>query len=479
MKKYELLNQLQQQLNNMENEKKDARKIVEELCAEWNWTLDEAIENIQQITNIIINKGKIVEVPVVKEVVKYETKEVMVDNTDTATIEMLRETIRRMNHTMNDMNKQHDEEIKELKEELSGKELLLNEFRDNMDNKIKTMNEQKNEIADLKATIKRLNAKIMILEAEDEVFEEEKEEETVVTDNKGGDAVSLFNIPEEYKDHPEIKAIVEKKTEEYNNAKGFGTGRFQFTAEQEREEIIKQTNKAILNCIEEYELINKYELDIQEIRNKKNNTIVAVEGFITLAGNKHLFKYGATHKRPFIFGCWNEKLVQEAKEILDKATNMIKDETEERHVSDVHYDFEKGIAVFQENDGTFKACVRYGQRNSGGAMCYTWDSKQYALPCGETLNKVIKRYEREGEIKVATAMKEGRNNGQFKLAKEFIAYCETIDKCNLFAKEKKQATNDEGQEETNEVVVNTKDVASNVTKEAVLNVAEEVDELDI
>ena len=167
MKKYELLNQLQQQLNNMENEKKDARKIVEELCAEWNWTLDEAIENIQQITNIIINKGKIVEVPVVKEVVKYETKEVMVDNTDTATIEMLRETIRRMNHTMNDMNKQHDEEIKDLKEELSGKELLLNEFRDNMDNKIKTMNEQKNEIADLKATIKRLNAKIMILEAEE------------------------------------------------------------------------------------------------------------------------------------------------------------------------------------------------------------------------------------------------------------------------------------------------------------------------
>ena len=115
MKKYELLDQLKQQLNNMENEKKDARKIVEELCAEWNWTLDEAIENIQQITNIIINKGKIVEVPVVKEIVKYETKEVVVDNTDTATIEMLRETIRRMNHTMNDMNKQHDEEIKATK----------------------------------------------------------------------------------------------------------------------------------------------------------------------------------------------------------------------------------------------------------------------------------------------------------------------------------------------------------------------------
>ena len=62
-----------------------------------------------------------------------------------------------------------------------------------------------------------------------------------MTDNKGGDAVSLFNIPEEYRDNPEIKAIVEKKTEEYNNAKGFGAGLLQVTAEQEREEIIKQT----------------------------------------------------------------------------------------------------------------------------------------------------------------------------------------------------------------------------------------------
>jgi TolA-binding protein len=58
------------------------------------------------VTNeIVINKGKVVEVPVVKEVVKYETKEVVVDNTDTATIEMLRETIRNMNQTINDMNK--------------------------------------------------------------------------------------------------------------------------------------------------------------------------------------------------------------------------------------------------------------------------------------------------------------------------------------------------------------------------------------
>ena len=456
MKKYELLNQLQQQLNNMENEKKDARKIVEELCAEWNWTLDEAIENIQQITNIIINKGKIVEVPVVKEVVKYETKEVMVDNTDTATIEMLRETIRRMNHTMNDMNKQHDEEIKELKEELSGKELLLNEFRDNMDNKIKTMNEQKNEIADLKATIKRLNAKIMLLEAEDEVFEEEKEEETVVTDNKGGDAVSLFNIPEEYKDHPEIKAIVEKKTEEYNNAKGFGTGRFQFTAEQEREEIIKQTNKAIQKCIDEMKKFDDYKIDLVKLYDKKNQVVTAVKGHITLAGRQYAFKYGATHENPCVYGCMDMDLIIEAKKVLDSVTGMIKDTTEQKHAYDVVYAFDEGYVVWQAEDGCYKGYTK--------DYAFSWDGRQ-AQPCGATLMNAIKD-------RPFRPMNKSWGNGFVKRANDIMAFCKTIDKHF-------KATNDEEQEETNEVVVNTKDVASNVTKETVLNVAEEIDELDI
>lgn len=452
MKKYELLNQLKQQLNNMENEKKDARKIVEELCAEWNWTLDEAIENIQQVTNIIINKGKIVEVQTTKEVVKYETKEVVVDNTDTATIEMLRETIRRMNQVTNDMN----EEIKELKEELSGKELLLNEFRDNMDNKIKTMNEQKNEIANLKATIKRLNAKIMLLETEDEVFEEEKEEETVVTDNKGGDAVSLFNIPEEYRDNPEIKAIVEKKTEEYNNAKGFGAGLLQVTAEQEREEIIKQTNKAIQKCIDEMKKFDDYKIDLVKLYDKKNQVITAVKGHITLAGREYTFKYGATHENPCVYGCMDMDLIIEAKKVLDSVSGMIKDTTEQKHAYDVVYAFDKGYVVWQAEDGCYKGYTK--------DYAFSWDGKQ-AQPCGATLKNAIKD-------KPFRPMNKSWGNGFVKRANDIMAFCKTIDKHF-------KSTNEEVPEETNEIVLNTKDIASNVTKDVVLNVAEEVDELDI
>ena len=63
-------------------------------------------ENIQPIT---INKGKIVEVKTT------EVKEVVIDNTDTTTIEMLRETIRNNNKALNDAYA----EIKQLKSEIA------------------------------------------------------------------------------------------------------------------------------------------------------------------------------------------------------------------------------------------------------------------------------------------------------------------------------------------------------------------------
>ena len=444
MKKYELLNQkqqqmeqLQQQLNNIENEKKDSRKIVEELCAEWNWTVTyEEIEQVKQINNIIINKGKIVEV--------QTTKEVVIDNTD-------------------------NDRIQELEEKLAFKELLLNEFGENMDEKIKTMNAQKNkiedleieleskdmfiegmklsyeqQIAELKATIKRLNTKIMFLEAEDEVFEEEEE---IVADNDGGDAVSLFNIPEEYKDNQEVKSIVEKKTEEYNNAQGFGAGPFQVTAEQEKEEIVKQTNKAIQKCIDEMKKTDDYKISLTKLYDKKNQVVTAVKGHITLAGRQYAFKYGATHENPCVYGCMDMNLITEAKKVLDSVSGMIKDTTEQKHAYDVVYAFDKGYVVWQAEDGCYKGYTK--------DYAFSWDGKQ-AQPCGATLMNAI-------ENKPFRPMNKSWGNGFVKRANEIMAFCKTIDKYFKSTNEKP--------EETNEIIVNTNDV--------VLNVAQEVEELDI
>ena len=198
MKKYEMLKQLQ-------NEMMEARKTVEQLCNEWNWTL---LDKEATIVNnqIAINKGKIVEI----------TKE------DNSTIEMLRETIRQMNQNMNDMIKQHeeeitklkeqyeqqmldmtsefeyeyecainkrDEQIKELKEKLDFKELLLNEFRDNMDEKIDTIHKLENEIEGMRfgyenriAKLKEEKTHIVYVENDPTYDNEPEPEEEVVNE---------------------------------------------------------------------------------------------------------------------------------------------------------------------------------------------------------------------------------------------------------------------------------------------------------
>lgn len=398
MKKYELLNQLL-------NEKAEAMKTIEELCAEWNITLSN--KEAQVINNIIINKGKIVEAQTIKEVV--------IDNTDNNKIQEL------------------ENKIEDLEIELESKDMFIEGM--------KLSYEQ--QIAELKATIRRLNTKIMFLEAEDEVFEEEE----IVTDNEGGDAVSLFNIPEEYKDNQEIQSLVEKKTEEYNNAQGFGAGPFQITAEEEKEEIIKQTNKAIQKYIDEMKKTDDYKINLTKLYDKKNQTVTAVKGHITLAGRKYAFKYGATHENPCVYGCMDMNLITEAKKVLDSVSGMIKDTTEQKHAYDVVYAFDKGYVVWQAEDGCYKGYTK--------DYAFSWDGRQ-AQPCGATLMNAI-------ENKPFRPMNKSWGNGFVKRANEIMAFCKTIDK--YF-----KSTNEEP-EETNEIIVNTNDVA--------LNVAKEVEELDI
>lgn len=172
MKKYELLNQLQQ-------EREQAINTIAQLCDEWN---------LSTATNeIVINKGKVVEVPVVKEVVKYETKEIVVDNTDTETIEMLRETIRQMNQTINDINKEHDELYKlyleeqrekviwaaahdELKDELEVKEAII----ENLKAQNKALNEQ------LKEEKEKQPRVVYVEVADDHTYDNEPEPEEEV-----------------------------------------------------------------------------------------------------------------------------------------------------------------------------------------------------------------------------------------------------------------------------------------------------------
>ncbi len=160
------------------------------------------------VNQIVINKGKVVEVPVVKEVV--------VDNTDTATIEMLRETIRQMNETMNDMNK----EIAELKEELSHKDLLLDEFREAMDEKVTTIHELEDKIdgmeyvhrgvvAGYEAQLTNKDIKIESLEKQIADVKEDKVRAEIIK-TKSGATIEVVDDPL-YNEPVEEKPVVNNK----------------------------------------------------------------------------------------------------------------------------------------------------------------------------------------------------------------------------------------------------------------------------
>lgn len=468
MRKHELYEQALKQVQQLEKERAVAVATIEELCAEWNITLSN--NEAQVINNIIINKGKVVAVETVKEVV--------VDNTDNS-------------------------KIQELEEQLAFKELLLNEFRENMDEKIKTTHELEDriedleieleskvmfmegmklsyeqQIAELKATIKRLNTKIMFLEAEDEIFEEEEE---IVADNEVGDAMDpqFIDIPDKYKDHPEIIETIKDFTDKWNNAQE--NRLIGLTREQVQANYVTAANETLETIIAELKETDKYNISFTKLLNDKNKTVVAVVGRITLNGQEYPFKYGATHKLPCIYGCYDKALIEEAKEALYNAIHMIKDETTEKHVFEVVYEMNKGIVVWQTNDGAFKGYARAKSQRNGkrNSYAFVWDGTS-AVPTACWCDHM---YERQSNGQHMTTdefrpMNKRWGAGIASLGQEIMAFCKTIDK-------RTQATKEITKEQPKDIISVTNEEVYKITKEApqitkeVVNVTKEVEDLDI
>ena len=439
MKKYELLKQLQMEAAKLQLEKERAMETIKELCDEWNLTLSNKEEQI--INNIItINKGKII---AVENNELQEAYDVLAENF-----------------------KNRCERIEELKDELFGKELLLNEFRDKVDEDIKTIHALEDKVEELKDELEIKDAIIENLKARLRVAEEIQHKEVVkyehieivddplynepIKEEEESDEMPLFNIPKEYKDKPEIKEIVERRTNEYNNAKDqmFG-GRLAFTREQMQKKIKEQADKEIAMFIEEQMKMDQYKLNYKPIYNEKLNTLVAAQGTITLANKEYTFKYGATHTEPCIYGCMDMNLIREAKEVLDKTIHIIKDDTEQKHAYEVIYAFDKGIVVWQTDDGAFKGYTK--------EYAFVWDGTS-AVPCGTPVKHAT------NENKPYRKMNASWGNGFVKRAEMIKEFCRTIDKSRKTTKEELNVT---------------KDIELNVTKDIELNVAKEIDELDI
>ena len=449
-----MLNKAQNIMNQREMMIEEAKQVLATLRA----TEEEMMYQAPK-TNITINKGRIIEVPVTKEIVKEVT---------------------------------NDEEIKELKDELFGKELLLNEFREAVDKNIKDMQMMNKEINKLKADYSALqnshgeldeayeilandvadrnrriedlkedildlkdeleikdalianlraqlraaeqNQRVIYVERDEEV--EDTEEETAVADdepetNKGGDAMSSFiNIPEEFMNNKRIKELLKYYTDKLNEVTEdkivFGKP---FTVEQQKRVIINKANDELEKAMSQCAQSDSHKLTVDEI--VRANGVTALFGKITLGGKEYAFKYDATFELPVVYGCMNMDLIHEAKAVLDGLGRLDRDESNlgQKHVNAVKYDFANNIVVWVSDDGCFKGYT--------DKYAFVWDPS-HAQPCGITVINALSNFKRYRKMNASWG------NGFVARAEFIMNYCRQMDM---------RTTNEEIPEETNEVEV--------------------------
>ena len=185
-----MLNKARKLMEQRESMIADAREVLVVLGAE-------DMQAMPVVNKIVINKGKIVEV--------QTTKEVVVDNTDTATIEMLRETIRNMNQALNDINKEHDELYKLYLKEQREKEVCeaahaeLKEQNERLEEELMKIEEEnmflEGKCFGYEQDIKRLKTKLnkqTVVYVEDEKVEEQPKQ-TVKPNHKVNNVNKLVN----------------------------------------------------------------------------------------------------------------------------------------------------------------------------------------------------------------------------------------------------------------------------------------------
>lgn len=397
----------------------------------------EEMQHKEQVINITINKGKIVAVE--------KTKEIIIDNTDDATIEMLRETIRRQNEIMNDMNK----EYAELQEKLSFKELLLDEFRENMDQKISKIHELEDKIAKLEGLKPTRTNTVEV-----EVTKGEKEE--AIT--KGGDSMALpINIPDKYLDDPEMIEAIRLWTAEYNkpfeDKVVFGKP---YSAEAQKNQVVKKANSVLANLMKQIDARRSTNLTYETI--KAANGITGAFGEITLNDKKYVFKYDATFEYPTVFGAMSMDIIAQAKAVLDKTINFDRDETQlgQKHKNETIYDFDNNIVVWVADDGCFKG---YTDKHA-----FVWDPS-HAMPIGTPVASALKNKWKK--------MNASWGKNFPALAAFIMDYCRQIN----------NNTNDEiDLEDTNEIIIETHKNASVVNTTVVENTEDIVtawDDIDI
>lgn len=389
-----MLNKAQNIMNQREMMIEEAKQVLATLRA----TEEEMMYQAPK-TNITINKGRIIEVEVTKEIVK----EVANEELQKAYDQLVADYANRC------------ERIEDLKDELEIKDALIENLR-----------------AQLRAA--EQNQRVIYVERDEEV--DNTEEETAVADDepeisKGGDAMSSFiNIPDEFMNNKRIKELLKYYTDKLNEVTEdkivFGKP---FTVEQQKRVIINKANDELEKAMSQCTQSDSHKLTVDEI--VRANGVTALFGKITLGGKEYAFKYDATFELPVVYGCMNMDLIHEAKAVLDGLGRLDRDESNlgQKHVNAVKYDFANNIVVWISDDGCFKGYT--------DKYAFVWDPS-HAQPCGITVINALSNFKRYRK------MNKSWGNGFVARAEFIMNYCRQMDM---------RTTNEEIPEETNEVEV--------------------------
>ena len=429
-----MLNKAQKLMNQRNEMINEAKQVLATLQA----TEDEMMYKAP-MTNITINKGKIIEVEVTKEIVKEATN----DELQIAYDKLAEDFANRC------------ERIEELKDELFGKELLLNDFREAVDKNIKDIHMMKEELETKQHIIAHQNTVIKALEQQIEELKKQankpqikyvevapdpeyNEEVMPVVEEQAdkSDWFSFMSIPEELKDDEYVNNMYKSCGSMYNNATETRLRtRIIRTKEQEMEKQINDFNNVVEEAMKKLEKTAKYNLSLNRIENKKTNAYTSVYGKITLDGKEYAYKYDATFEYPVVYGCMDMDLIKEATSVLiPKAQFTLSDDDgSKKHVHDVHYDFTNNIVVWISDDGIFKGYT--------DKYAFVWDPSQ-AVPCGIPNLRAMDNFKRYKKMNAQCWSK-----GPAEIGQSIMEYCRKM------------------MEETNAVKQTTKELATQTTND--------------
>ena len=413
-----MLNKAQKLMNQRTEMINEAKQVLATLQA----TEDEMMYKAP-MTNITINKGKIIEVEVTKEIVKEVTN----DELQIAYDKLAEDFANRC------------ERIEELKDELEIKQHIIN----HQNTVIKSLEQQ---IEELKKQANKPQIKYVEVAPDPEYNKEVVpvvEEQTDKTD-----WFSFMSIPEELKDDEYVNNMYKSCGSMYNNATETRLRtRIIRTKEQEMEKQINDFNNVVEEAMKKLEKTAKYNLSLNRIENKKTDAYTAVYGKITLDGKEYAYKYDATFEYPVVYGCMDMNLIKEATSVLiPKAQFTLReDDGSRRHVHDVHYDFANNIVVWISDDGIFKGYT--------DKYAFVWDPSQ-AVPCGIPNLRAMDNFKRYKKMNTQCWSK-----GPAEIGQNIMEYCRKM------------------MEETNAVKQTTKEIATQATEE--LDTTNDIDDDDL